>query len=87
VLIALATGARVAGDAIVVLLASTLLVGIGIAVAQTLLPSLVQEYFTDSTGLVTGLYTTALIAGAALSAGSTAPFSTATGFWTVGLAV
>ena len=87
-LIALATGIRVAGNTVPVLFASTLIVGVGIAVAQTLLPSLVQEYFVDRTGLVTGLYTTALIAGAVLSAGLTAPLlTTVLGSWTDGLAV
>lgn len=87
-LITLATGARLAGDTASILFISTLLVGIGIAVAQTLLPSLVQEYFSDNTGLVTGLYTMTLISGAALSAGLTAPISvTVTGSWTLGLAV
>jgi CP family cyanate transporter-like MFS transporter len=87
-LITLATGLRIIGDIASVLFLSTIFAGIGIAVAQTLLPSLVQEHFSDNVGLVTGLYTTTLITGAALSAALTVPItSVINGSWTVGLAI
>jgi CP family cyanate transporter-like MFS transporter len=50
-----------------------IIAGVGIAVAGTLLPSLVRARFPDRIGPITGLYTTALIGGAFLAAGVTEP--------------
>jgi MFS transporter, CP family, cyanate transporter len=47
--------------------------GVGIAVAGTLLPALVRTRYPDRVGPVTGIYTTALIAGAFLASGATEP--------------
>jgi CP family cyanate transporter-like MFS transporter len=52
---------------------STVLCGIGIAVAGALLPALVRGRFPDRVGPVTGLYTTGLIGGAMLAAALTEP--------------
>ena len=68
VLIGIATAGRLAGDAALALFATTVLVGIGIAVGQALLPAVVKRYFPDRAALVTGLYTVGFNAGAAVAA-------------------
>lgn len=87
ILISVATAARIGSHSILVLFGSTLLVGIGIAVTQALLPSLVNEYFTDRESFATGLYTASLTIGAALAGGITAPISDWLDSWAVALAV
>jgi CP family cyanate transporter-like MFS transporter len=87
VLIGLATIARFAGGNIVVLFATTILVGVGIAIIQALLPSLVKKYFENRAALVTGLYTVCLIGGATIAAGVTVPLENILGTWTAALAV
>jgi len=57
------------------LLAGSLLSGLGVALANVLLPAAVRQYFPERIGLVTGLYATALSAGAALAAGVTVPLA------------
>lgn len=51
----------------------TALAGLGIAVAGTLLPSVVRGRRPDRIGPVTGVYTAALISGAFVAAGATEP--------------
>jgi MFS transporter, CP family, cyanate transporter len=58
---------------LVALFGGTALIGASIAVANVLMPSLVKRDFPYQIGLVTGLYTMALSAGPALSAGLTVP--------------
>jgi CP family cyanate transporter-like MFS transporter len=58
---------------VVGLYSGAVVAGIGIAVAGTLLPSLVRARYPTQVGPVTGLYTTALIGGAFLAAGITEP--------------
>jgi CP family cyanate transporter-like MFS transporter len=64
---------------IVGLYGGTALGGIGIAVAGTLLPSVVRARVPDRVGPVTGLYTAALIGGALLAAAGTEPLRAALG--------
>ena len=66
VLIGVATAGRLAGEELVVLFAATFLVGVGIAVAQSQLPTIVKAHFPQRVALVTGLYTLGINAGAAL---------------------
>lgn len=87
VLVALATASRVGSTNVLVLFGSTVLVGVGIAITQALLPPLVTEYFADRESFVTGLYTACLTIGAAVASGVTAPLSTLVGSWPVVLAV
>ena len=61
------------------ILAGTVLVGAGIAVMNTLLPGLVKRDFPRHTGLMTGLYTTALVGGASLASGLAVPLRDAFG--------
>jgi CP family cyanate transporter-like MFS transporter len=87
VLIGVATAGRLASHAAAVLYATTLLVGIGIAVAQALLPAVVKRHFADRAALVTGLYTVGFNAGAAIAAGATVALqSIFDGSWPVALA-
>lgn len=84
VLLALATAGRVLGGS-AVLLAGTVAIGLAMTVGNVLLPSVVKREFGTGAGRVTGLYTAALAAGAALTAALTAPIAQQWG-WRVGLA-
>jgi CP family cyanate transporter-like MFS transporter len=87
VLIGVATAARLAGEQVVALFASTFLVGVGIAVAQSQLPTIVKERFSERAALVTGIYTLGINAGAALAAEATIPLEQLfEGFWPGALA-
>lgn len=58
-----------------VLLAGTVVIGAGIAVANVLLPGLIKRDFGSRAGLMTGLYTMSLAVSAALAAGVTVPLT------------
>lgn len=58
---------------VVLLFAGTLAAGAGIAVANVLLPALVKRRFAERATFVTGIYSVALGAGAALAAGLAVP--------------
>ncbi|MFB2641606.1 cyanate transporter [Shewanella bicestrii] len=66
------------------LICSALLAGMGIALIQTLMPTLIKQNFADKTPLMMGLYVTAIMGGAALAA-SSAPFMAADLGWRAGL--
>ena len=51
----------------------TLLIGIGVAIANVLMPGILKEDFPGHIGIMTGLYTMMLSAGAAFAAGTTVP--------------
>ena len=85
-LISIGTAARIWGSNLSLLLLTTILLGIGIAVAQTLLPSFVKVNFPKNTSLITGVYTTSLTIGAAAAAGLTVPLFTFLGGWNFALA-
>jgi CP family cyanate transporter-like MFS transporter len=57
----------------------TILVGCGIAVMNVLVPSLIRRRFPDKVGLMTGVYTTALVAGGSIAAATTVPLRDAGG--------
>jgi MFS transporter, CP family, cyanate transporter len=57
----------------------TLLIGMAVAIANVLMPGIVKRDFPQRVGLMTGLYTMMLSAGAALAAGATAPLARALG--------
>lgn len=85
-LIAVATAARVWSARPIVLFGTTVLVGVGIAIAQTLLPSLVGRYFPDRVAFATGLYTASLTVGATLATGLTVPVESLLESWPLSLA-
>ncbi len=61
------------------LFAGTVVLGVGIAVANVLIPGIVKEDFPERAGLMTGMYTMALSAGPAAAAGLSAPLTHALG--------
>ncbi len=75
------------GDQLWALYAGTLVAGLGIAVAGTLLPRLVKAVFPpERTGAVTGLYMFALMGGAAASSALSVPLAERFGSWQGSLA-
>ena len=87
VLIGAATVGRLMGQQPVALFATTLLVGVGIAVAQSELPAIVKGHFREHAALVTGIYTLGINIGAAVAAGATLPLQQLFGgFWPGALA-
>jgi CP family cyanate transporter-like MFS transporter len=87
VLIAAGLGLRLV-PGIPFLFLGTALAGAAIAVANVLLPVLVRRDFPRRTGLMTGLYSTALIAMAALAAALAVPVANALGGgWRPGLGI
>ncbi|MGY1802574.1 MFS transporter [Blastococcus sp. SYSU D00922] len=85
VALAVGTALRVL-DGAPVLLAGTFVVGAAMTVGNVLLPVVVKGGFGPRAGAVTGLYTAALAAGAALTAALSAPVADLGG-WRLGLAV
>ncbi len=83
-LIALGAALR-AGPNLPWILVGTVLVGSGIAVINVLLPSLLRRDFPGQLGLMTGLYTTAVVGGAALASAVTVPLRHALGSWRAAL--
>lgn len=73
----------------------TVLAGCGIAVMNVLVPSLIRRRFPGHVGLMTGVYTTALVAGGSLSAAATVPLRDAAngslhialGIWAIPIAI
>jgi CP family cyanate transporter-like MFS transporter len=76
---------RLAGAVLPLLLASTLLVGIGIALSGTVLPGIVKEHFRRRSGAMTGVYLLAMMVGATAAAALSVPFADATGSWRLSL--
>lgn len=69
------------------LFGGTLLIGAGIAIGNILLPGLIKRDFSHRLGLMSGLYSMSLAAGATLAAGVTLPIAQAAGWeWNEGLA-
>src|SRR5918995_4513427 len=88
VLIGAAVAGRLAAGQPGVLFGTTLVAGVGIAVAQSLLPAVVKGWFPDRAALVTGLYTVGITGGLALAALATVPIERLLGgFWPGALAV
>jgi MFS transporter, CP family, cyanate transporter len=73
---------------VVALYAGTTIAGIGIALGNVLVPSLVKRDFPDRVGAMTGIYTMAISASAGVAAGLTVPIEDALGHgWRPALAV
>ncbi|MEO6942710.1 MAG: MFS transporter, partial [Terrimesophilobacter sp.] len=62
------------------LFGGTILVGAGIAVGNILLPGLIKRDFPHRLGIMSGLFSMSLAAGATLAAGITIPVATAAGW-------
>ncbi|MEU9060223.1 MFS transporter [Streptomyces sp. NPDC048430] len=66
----------------------TVIIGASIAVANVIMPAAIKRDFSHRVGLMMGLYSTALSAGAALASGATVPLlSSAGGAWRPTLAL
>lgn len=68
VLIALGTLWRFSSQAPLVMIASALLAGLGIALVQAFMPSIIKQHWPTQTASYMGIYISAIMAGAALSA-------------------
>ncbi|PKD43535.1 CynX/NimT family MFS transporter [Rhodohalobacter barkolensis] len=69
------------------LFAGTAVLGVGIALANVLLPGIVKKSFPNRYGLVTGIYSAMLGTGAAISSGISVPLSEGLNFgwrWSLG---
>ncbi len=87
VLLLLGQAARLVADALPVLLLSTVAVGVGIALAGTVLPGIVKEFFAERSGTMTGVYLLAMMVGAATSSALAVPVADALGSWQESLSV
>ncbi|MBB5377922.1 CP family cyanate transporter-like MFS transporter [Deinococcus metalli] len=74
-----------AGPTLGVILLGTVLVGSGIAVVNVLLPSLVRRDFPARVGPMLGVYTLAVVGGAALASAVAVPLQTVGGSWRASL--
>ncbi len=77
---------RLAGAVAVTLFLSALLAGLAIAIIGGLVPGIVREQLAGSMGTATGLWTAALMGGAALGAAATLPLAELFGHWNIALA-
>lgn len=78
---------RAATDSVLVFTVASGLALAGMASGNVLLPPLVKRHFPHRVGLLTAVYSTALMTGAALPAWVAVPVSDATGSWRYGLAM
>ncbi len=86
-MLTLAIAARLFATVPGVLPASVLVAGIGIALAAGLVPSVVREQLPSAVGYATGLWTAAMMIGAALGGALTVPLAAWLGSWPAALAV
>ena len=63
------------------LLASSVVIGLAIAVANVIMPTLVRERYPNRVHVVTGTYTTLLASSASIAAAVSVPLSTQLGGW------
>jgi CP family cyanate transporter-like MFS transporter len=85
-IVGIATGARGLSESTWLQLCCAAVVGMGIAISQTLLPAVVKTRFVGRAGLVTGIYTAGLALGGAVAAGVSAPLADAMDSWPGALA-
>ena len=78
---------RVLVPGVGLLLVTSLLALIGIAIANVLVPVAVKSWFPEDVGKMTGWYSMALTFGVAVPAATTVPIAEAFGGWRVGLGV
>ncbi|ARK29902.1 CynX/NimT family MFS transporter [Halalkalibacter krulwichiae] len=75
-LLTLITGIMIRSTGVTFLLfTGTALVGVGIALANVLLPSIIKSRYPENIGLITGIYTTAMCIFAAIGSGLSIPLS------------
>lgn len=84
-LLLLATLSRAFTDSVTALLASTVAVGAGIAIAGALVGGFIKAAYAQRAAFVSGIYAAALAAGSAVSATISSPISQIFGSWRFGL--
>lgn len=77
---------RLAGSFTPTLFLAVLLGGIGIAVAGTVLPGVVKEFFPERSGTVTGFYLAGMMVGATAASALAVPLATVLGSWQASIA-
>ena len=75
VLLAMTCVVRGAAPSSGVLIVSALFAGIGIGLIQALMPALIKRHFAAQAGTIMALFTTGIMAGAALAAATAAPLA------------
>lgn len=87
-LVLVLVGTVIRGIGTAALFGGTVLVGVGIAVANVLLPAVVKRHFPHRAGLMTGLYMMFMGIGASIAAAATVPLAGVTGHgWPVATAM
>ncbi|WP_223415204.1 MULTISPECIES: cyanate transporter [unclassified Pseudomonas] len=86
-IIGLATVSRLFLDSAAELILSAVLAGVGIALIQALMPTLIKSRFSDNVSVCMGLYVTSIMGGAALAASFAPLVMMRTGSWRGGLAI
>lgn len=86
-LLTIAMGVRLLGSLAPVLTTSVFLAGIGIALAMGIVPILVRAQVSDRMGIATGIWTGAMMLGAAAGGSLTAPLAILLGSWQGALAI
>jgi MFS transporter, CP family, cyanate transporter len=87
VLVVSGLGVRAVTDSALVFTLASALALAGMAAGNVLLPPLVKRHFPDRVGVMTAVYSTALMIGAALPPWVAVPVSEAAGSWRYGLAM
>jgi len=87
ILLTVGIGSRILESLPGLLYVSAFLAGVGIALSAGLVPGIVREQLPDSVGVATGLWTSALMLGAAAGAAFTVPIALALNSWSAALAV
>ncbi|MGA8402867.1 MAG: MFS transporter [Stellaceae bacterium] len=95
-IVAIAGAARGIGPSVPILYGMTLLMGIGVALMQPTLPTLVSEWFAARAGFATAIYANGLLIGEAVPAATTIPlvlplvgggWGASFAFWSIPVAV
>jgi len=88
-IMAVASGLRGVGPSVAVLFAMTFVMGCGLAITQTAMPSLVGQWTPARVGLATAIYVNGLLVGEAVGAALTLPvvLPLAGGSWALSLAL
>ena len=86
VILSIAMAARLIGG-FPAIIASTVVIGLAIAIANVLIPTIVREQFPDRIELITGVYVTLLAISASFAAAIAVPSSDLLGGWRGALAV
>ncbi len=84
-LVAVGNGLRVWGGQAMVLFAATFVAGVGVAVTGVVLPGLVKDLFPARAGAMTGVYSVAMMLGAAGAAAAAVPLARLLGSWQASL--